>query len=53
MEYTSAENVKRTWVNYGLSRNWEDPEQGCGEEFLYQSTQVKNIWIPMGDIFAN
>ncbi|KAF6037908.1 aldh16a1 [Bugula neritina] len=53
VEYVSAENVKRTWVNYGLSRKWEDPEQGEGEEFLYQVTQVKNIWIPMGDIFAN
>ena len=53
VEYVSAENVKRTWVNYGLSRNWEDAEQGAGEEFLYQSTQVKNIWIPMGDIYAN
>ena len=53
VEYVSAENVKRTWVNYGRSRNWEDVEQGCGEEFLYHSTQVKNIWIPMGDIFAN
>ncbi len=24
-----------------------------GEEFLYQATEVKNIWIPMGEIFAN
>jgi len=40
-------------VNYGLSRNWLDPAQGQGEEFLYHATQVKNIWIPMGDIFAN
>ncbi|ESO93323.1 hypothetical protein LOTGIDRAFT_216152 [Lottia gigantea] len=53
VEYTSAENLKRTWVNYGTNRNWSDPEQGQGEEFLYHSIQVKNIWIPMGDIFAN
>ncbi|XP_052089947.1 aldehyde dehydrogenase family 16 member A1-like [Mytilus californianus] len=53
VEYMSAENVKRTWVNYGLARDWTDPEQGQGEEFLYQSIQCKNIWIPMGDIFAN
>ena len=53
VEYGSASNVKRTWVNYGESRNWADSEQGHGEEFLNQSTQVKNIWIPMGDIFAN
>ena len=53
VEFESAENVKRTWVNYGIKRDWTDPEQGQGEEFLYHSIQCKNIWIPMGDIFAN
>jgi len=53
VEHTSAVNVKRTWVNYGGSRNWSDPAQGQGEEFLYHSTQVKNVWLAMGDIFAN
>ncbi|KAK2163921.1 hypothetical protein LSH36_72g06038 [Paralvinella palmiformis] len=53
VEYVSAENVKRTWVNYGIGRDWTNPEQGQGEEFLYHSVQVKNIWIPMGDIYAN
>ena len=24
-----------------------------GEEFLYHATEVKNIWIPMGEVFAN
>ena len=24
-----------------------------GEEFLYHATEVKNIWLPMGEIFAN
>lgn len=53
VEYISAENVKRTWVSYGCERNWEDADQGQGEEFLYHSVQVKNIWVPMGDVFAN
>ncbi|KAM4016025.1 aldehyde dehydrogenase family 16 member A1 [Anomaloglossus baeobatrachus] len=53
MEWSSAENCKRTWVNYGLARDWEDPQEGGGEEFLYHATQCKNIWIPMGEIFAN
>ncbi|XP_077975441.1 aldehyde dehydrogenase family 16 member A1-like isoform X1 [Styela clava] len=53
VEYTSAENVKRTWVNYGVPRDWTDPAQGQGEEFLYHSTQCKNIWLPMGVTFAN
>eukprot|EP00057_Strongylocentrotus_purpuratus_P035130 XP_797815.1 PREDICTED: aldehyde dehydrogenase family 16 member A1 [Strongylocentrotus purpuratus] len=53
VEHTSAENLKRTWVNYGASRDWSDRAQGQGEEFLYHSVEVKNIWIPMGDIYAN
>ena len=53
VEHSSVNNVKRTWVNYGVSRDWMSSEQGEGEEFLIQSTEVKNIWIPMGDIFAN
>ena len=53
VEHASADNVKRTWVNYGLDRDWASLEQGQGEEFLYHAIQVKNIWIPMGDIYAN
>ncbi|KAL7634246.1 UNVERIFIED_CONTAM: hypothetical protein RMT77_015576 [Armadillidium vulgare] len=53
VENVSSTNLKRTWVNYGLSRNWCDQKQGQGEEFLRQSTQVKNIWLTMGEIFAN
>ena len=40
VEYTSAVNVKRTWVNYGTERDWADGAQGQGEEFLYHATQV-------------
>jgi aldehyde dehydrogenase (NAD+) len=53
VEHASAGNVKRTLVNYGYSRNWLNSEQGQGEEFLLHSTECKNIWIPMGSIFAN
>ena len=53
VEYTSAGNMKRTWVNYGVERNWMDDEQGQGVEFLYNSTECKNIWMPMGEVFAN
>ncbi len=28
VEYASANSVKRTWVNYGLCRDWLDTEQG-------------------------
>ncbi|XP_067408233.1 aldehyde dehydrogenase family 16 member A1 [Emydura macquarii macquarii] len=53
VEWASAENLKRTWVSHGAPRQWETPAQGAGEEFLHQATQCKNVWIPMGEIFAN
>lgn len=48
VEHTAAVNVKRTFVNYGDQRDWYSEEEGAGKEFLYQSIQVKNIWIPAG-----
>ncbi len=53
VESISAENVKRTWVGYGELRDWFDREQGEGQEFHYHAVECKNIWIPMGHIFAN
>ncbi len=49
VEYESAVNMKRTWVSYGLKRDWLSPEQGEGHEFLHEATQVKNIWTPTGE----
>ncbi len=49
VELASAGNMKRTWVNYGHPRDWLDNIQGEGEEFLRESTQVKNIWVPYGE----
>jgi aldehyde dehydrogenase (NAD+) len=49
VERLSTGNVKRTWVDHGLARDWEDPERGAGEEFLREATQVKNIWVPYGE----
>ena len=48
VEARSAFNLKRTWVNYGCRRDWTDPRQGGGAEFIRQSVQVKNIWAPSG-----
>jgi len=53
VETASAVNVKRTWVDYGKERRWLEDSQGQGEEFLYHSVQAKNIWLTMGDIYAN
>lgn len=49
VEHLSATNMKRTWVNYGEKRDWMDRAQGEGEDFLIEATQVKNIWVPMGE----
>jgi len=49
VEYESAANMKRTWVNYGIDRDWSDPHQGAGHEFLHEAIQVKNIWVPTGE----
>jgi aldehyde dehydrogenase (NAD+) len=49
VEALSATNMKRTWVSYGLPRDWMSREQGEGEEFLIESTQVQNIWVPSGE----
>ena len=48
VEARSIHNIKRTWVGYGMKRDWHDREQGAGAEFLRESIQVKNIWIPTG-----
>jgi len=49
VERRSTGNMKRTWVDYGTPRDWNDPAGGEGEEFLRQATQIKNIWVPYGE----
>jgi aldehyde dehydrogenase (NAD+) len=49
VERLSAGNMKRTWVDYGKSRDWLVSARSAGEEFLEHATQVKNIWIPYGE----
>ncbi len=49
IEKASATNLKRVWANHGMARDWFDSAQGEGKEFLRQSTEVKNIWIPYGE----
>jgi len=49
VESISAKDLKRLWVNEDLDRNWIDPMQGEGLEFLRNATEIKNIWTPYGD----
>jgi aldehyde dehydrogenase (NAD+) len=46
-EKLSAGNMKRTWTEWTV-RDWSDPADGEGKEFLRHATQVKNIWVPYG-----
>jgi aldehyde dehydrogenase (NAD+) len=46
-EKLSAGNMKRTWTEWTV-REWLDPVEGEGPEYLRQATQVKNIWVPYG-----
>ncbi len=48
VERASAGNMKRVWTGSLHSRDWLDPRQGEGQEFLREATQVKNIWVPVG-----
>ncbi|NKW90946.1 aldehyde dehydrogenase family protein [Rhodobacteraceae bacterium R_SAG9] len=48
IERASAGNLKRTWVNNGLSLDWMGIE-GEGRDFLQAATEVKNIWVPYGE----
>ena len=49
VERLSASNMKRTWVSNGLARDWTNPQQAEGPEFLRHATQIKNIWVPYGE----
>ena len=48
VEYESANNMKRTWVNHGVNRDWEKKKGAEGKEFLRRSCEIKNIWVPYG-----
>ncbi|HEX6799050.1 MAG TPA: aldehyde dehydrogenase family protein, partial [Ktedonobacterales bacterium] len=49
VEAASTGNMKRTWAGFGRPRDWRSTEQGQGGEFLREATQVKNIWVPVGE----
>ena len=47
VELASASNMKRTWCPSPV--DWFNDGEGEGREFLRESVQVKNIWIPYGE----
>ncbi|TCD16091.1 aldehyde dehydrogenase family protein [Oricola cellulosilytica] len=48
VERESAGNLKAVWANDGKERDWSDPAQGQGEEFLFRAVRIKTIWTPFG-----
>ncbi|MEX0286650.1 MAG: aldehyde dehydrogenase family protein [Paracoccaceae bacterium] len=46
IERASSGNLKRTWVNNGLTRDWAKPDTRA---FLEAATEVKTIWVPYGE----
>lgn len=49
VEFASSDNMKRSWVNYGVKRNWMSEKEGQGRDFLYEAVEVKHVWVPMGE----
>lgn len=43
IESESAGNLKRTWVNNGMTRDY------AARDWLAQSVEVKTIWVPYGE----
>jgi aldehyde dehydrogenase (NAD+) len=43
IEKASAGNLKRTWVNNGMTQSYDI------HAYLQASTEIKNIWIPYGE----
>ncbi|MEP2782935.1 MAG: aldehyde dehydrogenase family protein [Pseudoruegeria sp.] len=48
IEKASASNIKRTWVCNDQAVDWRGPT-GEGRQFLEQSVEIKNIWVPYGE----
>jgi aldehyde dehydrogenase (NAD+) len=48
IEAASAGNLKRSWVNNGLARDWMGKE-GEGRAFLEAATEIKTVWVPYGE----
>ncbi|MDC0194713.1 aldehyde dehydrogenase family protein [Alphaproteobacteria bacterium] len=45
----TTSNLKRYWCPEENNIDWANSSEQFLNEFLYQSTQVKNIWIPYGE----
>lgn len=49
VEKAACGNLKPVWANYGRVRDWANPKQGQGRDYLRRATQVKTVWLPYGE----
>lgn len=49
IEDAAADNMKRTWLNYGKAYDWTSQAQMSARGLMEKATEVKNIWVPYGD----
>jgi len=49
IESLAADNMKRTWLNYGKAYDWTDAVQMDAKGLMERGSEVKNIWVPYGD----
>ncbi|PCI64596.1 MAG: aldehyde dehydrogenase [Kordiimonadales bacterium] len=49
IEALAADNMKRTWLNYGKAYDWTSSEHMNAKGLMERGTEVKNIWVPYGD----
>ena len=47
--HSTAYNLKRFWCPKNYNIDWSNTSEEFLNEFLYQGSQVKNIWIPYGE----
>ncbi|WP_424976291.1 aldehyde dehydrogenase family protein [Dinoroseobacter sp. S124A] len=45
IEAEAAGNLKRTWVNHGVARDWFKAD---ARSFLSEATETKTVWVPYG-----
>ena len=49
VEALAADNMKRTWLNYGKAYDWTNADHMNPKALMERGTEVKNIWVPYGD----
>lgn len=49
VEREAAENMKRTWLNYGKAYDFTSNRQFAARTMMERASEVKNIWVPYGD----